>query len=414
MNEQQNEELYMILGRLIQAYTKGETSQVSVEIADRIFQSVEYCISLYHENEKKLYEKESKLSANQDIHACDQSPETSNKSEQISMISAYEKGYLLGEECAQQTKKLWIKVKNSSVNVDNNSYRETIWNGTGQFFDRYSLRFAANEIPKELTYPLANKVTGVSGIIYVKEYLTSLLLENQFMAKFDVNEIRALLAGMDAQAPDLCFNLSEAILTNAIAHQLLGNPCTTLDLASEEQTKLKDLITSLTIAQLQERLELAANQLLTEINLASEEMNAYVQAVLKRLSYQWSKEIRTGLTAKRFVSLNSEGETRSLKLTGSMMSESEWIECNFSLNQADSVKERVRIIAEHVHHIDDLIRCFDHFAGEEYYTLFAMLNQSEKEQLLAMVTKHLEEVEDEGLLDGWEQAMLEYEQKTKN
>jgi hypothetical protein len=44
-----------------------------------------------------------------------------------------------------------------------------------------------------IEYPLLKDDASITGIIYIKNYLTQLKLENEFCAKYSKNHIRALL-----------------------------------------------------------------------------------------------------------------------------------------------------------------------------------------------------------------------------
>lgn len=94
---------------------------------------------------------------------------------------------------------LWQRVVATMPRIRNIALRDTLAN-IGHLPQTYDTFFAAHEVPVSIDYPLTKPVSErLKGLDYVEAWLTQLLEEAQFLARFDVDEMTAYL---DAWCPD--------------------------------------------------------------------------------------------------------------------------------------------------------------------------------------------------------------------
>ena len=106
---------------------------------------------------------------------------------------------------------LWQRVIAIMPPIRNIALRDTLAS-IGRVPQTYDTFFAAHEVPASIDYPLSKPLSEqLKGLDYVEAWLTQLLEEAQFLARFDVGEMTAYL---EAWCPDyrgLLINLYDPI-----------------------------------------------------------------------------------------------------------------------------------------------------------------------------------------------------------
>ena len=106
---------------------------------------------------------------------------------------------------------LWQRVIAVMPPIRNIALRDTLAS-IGRLPQTYDTFFAAHEVPASIDYPLSKPISEqLKGLDYVEAWLTQLLEEAQFLARFDVGEMTAYL---EAWCPDyrgLLINLYDPI-----------------------------------------------------------------------------------------------------------------------------------------------------------------------------------------------------------
>jgi len=111
-----------------------------------------------------------------------------------SVRTLWEAGVSLLEQAVKDCQTLLDEVKATRVPTELIAYNHTIDHAFGNALSPYDPRYAAHETPGGLIdYPLYRDDMSVTGILYIKNYLTQLLKENRFCAGYRENYIRALL-----------------------------------------------------------------------------------------------------------------------------------------------------------------------------------------------------------------------------
>ena len=107
---------------------------------------------------------------------------------------------------------LWREVVATMPPIHNVSLRDTL-SSLGQVRERYDVCFAAHEVPCDIDYQLSEPVDpGLLGIDYVEAYLTQLLAEARWIARYDVESCVAVLELVCPDYWGLNVNLCDLLL----------------------------------------------------------------------------------------------------------------------------------------------------------------------------------------------------------
>lgn len=194
--------MMQILSEEILYYTNGKSSSVSTETAQSLLESMLYCITAYLNT-----------LAN---------PSATLQTRDLGEL--YQSGLNLIKQYVEDAKKLLSEVKATRVQTDLIAYNNTIDIDMDQLLQCYDPRFnAQNTTPLSATafieYPLSKDDMSITGIIYIKNYLTQLKKENEFCAKYSRNYIRALLFTHGVKHHidyrEMLINIPELILENS-------------------------------------------------------------------------------------------------------------------------------------------------------------------------------------------------------
>lgn len=173
------EEAAAVQGRVMQLlseeilrYNCGRSSSVRVEKAQSLLESILYSITAYLQTVPD--------------------PAAALRDESAAVLR--QNGIDLLDRYMEDVKKLLEEVKATRTPTELIAYNHTLDECFGEELDRYDPRFAAQETPCGLIdYPLLKDDMSVTGILYVKNYLTQLKDENRFCSGYKKNYIRALL-----------------------------------------------------------------------------------------------------------------------------------------------------------------------------------------------------------------------------
>lgn len=193
--------IMQLLSEEILEYTNHQSSSVRTEAAQSILESMLYGITAY----------------------LDTLPEPAAALKTQDLKELRRKGVDLLKQYAQDCKTLLAEVKATRIPTDLIAYNSTVDSEIEELLHHYDPRFAAqNTTPLSamaiISYPLSKDDLSVTGIIYIKNYLTQLKKENAFCAGYSKNYIRSLLLthGIKHRVDyrELMINIPELILEN--------------------------------------------------------------------------------------------------------------------------------------------------------------------------------------------------------
>lgn len=136
------------------------------------------------------------------------------------------------------SKKLWQDACVSLPMIPNIALRDTLAS-IGDFPKSYDYRSMAHEIPCSIDYPLCHPVSeSLVGVDYINEYLRRLLIEADFLQRFELESCERVLAASCRDHLGLLINLCEPIATNAIGLALIGEDPAGLDVSDEDRAEI--------------------------------------------------------------------------------------------------------------------------------------------------------------------------------
>jgi hypothetical protein len=168
--------LMQLLSEDILYYTHGQSSSVSVEKAQSLFESMLYCITAY----------------------LNTLPDPQNTLKTCKLDELYLKGLALVKQYVNDAQLLLAEAKLTRIPTDLIAYNHTIDCEIGMLLEGYDPRFQAQNTTAlsataNISYPLLKDDLSVTGIIYIKNYLTQLIAENKLCSNFAKNYIRSVL-----------------------------------------------------------------------------------------------------------------------------------------------------------------------------------------------------------------------------
>jgi hypothetical protein len=403
MTEKEAEELYSLLGKQVFKYTSGESTSVSIETAQRILKSIDYCINSYY----KSLENPTPYGSEEQLTMMSTAVVVTELGERT-LAEIFELGLQAVQRCVQTTKELLIKVQISCVNVDNIAYRDTIKSGLALFFPKYQPRFGAHLCDANIDYPLAIEVDGLEGVEFLYEYLRRLYLENQFVEKFGVENINSLLRGYHQEASEYLINIFELVLQNALGLSLLSLDLLVLNITLQQQEELYYLLKNLSLAQLLQILEEHAVKVLDSLDLAQTDMITYVKTKAKDIAYRLHQNLKINNLTATFVLFEGEAQQMHAYFEGNIMPDEELRALIYELLGMRYVKDKLNLLKARVHSLSDLKEVLGEcFAGDEYRQVFRLLLPQEIDILLEQAKANLTFYGDETMLSEWERALLE-------
>lgn len=182
------------------------------------------------------------------------------------------------------TEQLWRDVCATMPLIDNIALRDTL-NNLGDFFKWYDYRSMAHEIPVMIDYLLCHPVPEeLQGIDYIEEYLRRLMIEAEFLAKFEIKAIRRVLRASSPDHVELLINFCEPVAVNAIGLALIGRDSADLEITEASLKAIGQLLRTLTRAERQRALLEAAAAVCATVDFQGEDASRYLCDAVRELA----------------------------------------------------------------------------------------------------------------------------------
>lgn len=257
------EEVYAILAERIGRFTMGDSTSVPVETAQRLLESILFCVDLNRRAPSTEIPPEAPLRAR------------------------WQAGVQEARRIAKRAKLLLLQAQRMPPPVVNTAYCDTI-DALPAFFAGYDADFFAQEIPCSFDYPLCRPVQdSLLGAEYMREYLRCLLTESSFLRVFTPETLRALYVRYYIDYADLLVNLFLPAAEMATLCALAGEDVRALWLPPEKLARVGRSLASLEEDEAKERMRQAVKHTLCTLHLAGDFLLHYMQdtalALLVRL-----------------------------------------------------------------------------------------------------------------------------------
>ncbi len=359
-------EIASILKDLIRRYTKGESSSVRTETAEKLMNSVFYALDAYMTS---FNDPEQSL-------AC-------LKTESI--LKIYEKGIRLITLCMADAKMLYREIRQKKLDVPFEVYNTSIDEALPGFFKNYGIVFEAHDTACVLDYPLVFDDMNRQGVYYIRNYLANLSTETEFCRLFNKEDILKLfinygrLYRIDFQKTPL--NIFEVIINNTFFSVLAGNHGSRLDISLSEAEFLRSRLGKKKPAELSLQVDEAFAKIMADLQINGIKLRNYL-ARYQRLFYpRLLNAVKNDSLLHMIVTkTDPESETGSIAFqTGSKMDELSFEILIQHLMAMSDIGEKIDQIVSNVHSVEDFMDLFqaDCLYGDEFGQLFNVLGDVE-------------------------------------
>ncbi len=193
------EQFMRLLERRTAIYTMGDSTSVPKHVAVDLLQSICFVLGIDPDD-----------------------PELTPDLLGVDLEDEYRRRLAEIERKVALSHELWREASIRTPHIENIALRDTLAE-IGRFPQRYDFRSMAHEIPVSIDYPLCHPVDeSLPGVDYINEYLRRVIIEADFLERFEVADIERVLAAASPDYIELLVNLYEPVATNAIGLALLG------------------------------------------------------------------------------------------------------------------------------------------------------------------------------------------------
>lgn len=364
------EKIGEILKELIINLTKGESSSITVEKAEKLIIGIWYTIDAYMNSLDNI-----ELS----IEAL--------KNEEVSFI--YKNGKEILKKDFINVKNLYEEVLQSRVLISLDAYNDTL-KGIGDFFKLYNLDYEPDECDANIDYPLAFDDWNVKGLYYMKNYLWNLYLENNICNKFENEDINLILKSYgennDINYRDLLINIFEMSITNLVFAKLINK--NSLQIKNEEFEILNEKLKNLKEGQIEITIKEIIEKIISDYNF-NEFEQLYIKNYQKILIENTIRELKRNNLKNLLVITDNIKIKKDTVIVSeeNVLSDKEFKNLIEEIIYSDNIYEKISIINKKIKSIKDYIDMLksDCLFEDEYILLFMSLSKLE----LAILGKYV-------------------------
>lgn len=276
-------QILQLLDEIIYKYNGNESSSIRKEVMEDISNSIMYTISLYL-----------KTFVN---------PDDAIKSiEKQGLKIVYQEGRKKIDKMINSIRVMYMKVKQNKLNIQNDTYNDTLIGGIQSFLKIYDPDFKAQDMKITADYPLYNNLIGkLNGVEFIKEYLNSIYLENIFCKKFSEEKIKYLLYGYAHDYKDLIINIFEIVLLETIACKIVKRNIQDLIISPSELNEIYELFKDKEEAVIRNAVINAYKDIIYEIQLGNQEIKKYIERNIDSLIGMIINALRQKTLDKLFI-----------------------------------------------------------------------------------------------------------------
>lgn len=365
-------QLQDVIRDLILKYTKGDSSSVRVETAERILISSLYCIDAYISEFDNLEDALAIL----------------NKDD---LQKIYIRGYEQVRQCTEDTEIKYKEMIEKKLDIPLAIYNDTLDNALRDFFKVYEIRFNSHDTMTSIDYPLVFDDMRARGVYYIKNYLTNLGIENYFCSLFSVSEINKIIKSYgelhNIESKNLYINVFEIVVNNAIFSLLSGGVAKNLIISNQQYSYLTKLFRGLRTYKLEYVIEEAIYKMLDDISCNIIEIRSYLNRYKEILIGRILNAVDCG--AFKYLIIKDNG--KKVGGRGIIFKESDRMDDeNFrkvidKIFEASDLAHKISIIRSSIESLKDFLDMLnsDCLFGKEYLALYSKMEDIE----LAMLAK---------------------------
>lgn len=268
-------------------YTKRESSTISQKCAERLYSSVLYQADVY------LLSLQSLFNAVQEVT--------------LSPIEALlDRGQKLILQLHENNLQIFRNAYRNRLNLPVYEYKYVMNKSFDEYYRGYSARFDARNCCAAIDYPLLGCPAynmKTQGVLFIHEYYTGILHENEFCKYFSEEKIEQILTRYGeiygCRYTDLLFNIAEVLLNNLLGGALLGKPLFKLSL---NRNDIYDIVNQYTLSSE----EAICNEIKKAFSVYQEAISnpslyRYLQKYIPSFAQELLKRIEYGGAERFFV-----------------------------------------------------------------------------------------------------------------
>ena len=357
-------ELGKLLKEIIIKYTKGESSSVTVETAEKLIIAIWYTIDMYLGSFGNITDS---------IEAI--------KNE--SLESMYSKGKLILKEEFEAIKYFYEETIKNKLDIEIIAYNDTLGEGIEAFFKNYNIEFEPHDAPGSIDYPLAFDDWSVQGLNYIKNYLKNINIENRICSYFDKSAINNMLENYGKMYSinyrDLLINVFELIITNAIFSFIINKDYKTLEIKEEQFISLEKNFNTLN-KDISKLIDLCIDKLIYDFNIVNEDEINYLNRYKKVIISSVNSGIKNNNIKNMLViTKDTEITKNNLTIEVNNLEDEEFKNIIEAIINEENIVNKINIINDKINSIKDFIDMLnsDCLFNDEYIELFKSLTDIE-------------------------------------
>lgn len=276
-------QILQLLDEKVYKYTGNDSTSIRKEVMDDILNSNSYTISIYLKTFR-------------------------NPDEAIKVIKekglkiAYQEGRKKIDKMLNIIRVMYIKVKQNKLNIPNVTYNDTLIGGIKGFLKIYNPDFKAQDMKITADYPLYNNlIDKLDGVEFIKEYLSSIYLENVFCEKFSEEKINYLLYGYSHDYKDLIINIFEIVLLEAIGCKLVKRDIQDLTISTDELNEIYVMFKGKEKIEIKQMINDVYQEISNELVLNNEQLQKYIEKNLDYVVEMIANSVKQNTLDKVFI-----------------------------------------------------------------------------------------------------------------
>lgn len=358
-------ELGKILKSIIMKYTKGESSSVTVETAEKLLIAIWYTIDAY-------------------IASFDNIDDSIEAIKNESLDKMYNEGKEILKKEFEITRRLYEKTIENKLDIEIIAYDDTLLDGIEAFFVNYDIEFEPHEAPGSIDYPLAFDDWNVQGLNYIKNYLKNINIENKICSYFKESSIKNILEQYGKMYKinyrDLLINVFELTINNAVFSLIINGNYNTLEINEDEFIHLEKNIKNLN-NDISKLINLCVDKIINDFNIVDEDEVNYLEKYKKVIINSTISGIKNNNLKNMLVISKKEESTKNRFIIEyeNNLEDDEFKNIIEDIIEEENIFTKINIIKSKINSIKDFIDMLnsDCLFKEEYTELFKSLTDIE-------------------------------------
>lgn len=297
----------------------------------------------------------------------------------------------------------------TAVPIPNLAYQDTL-RELAVFFKKYHYHHFAHQIPCMIDYPLAQPVSeALLGVDYIQCYLEALVIENDFLGRFNPETVIQLLRRVTPSYQEDLLSLYETVAANALALTLLDADPRHLDVTRGDRQRLNTLLRACPEKDLPQLGRETALKLLNELSLDEAAAKSYLCDTAVPLFGRLGAPLTDDMLRQVFPPLYmGNGAAPKPRYIDNPPMENEALrQLLETMRGCQSLDEKIRLATESLKSLRDWAEVLNvSFWGEELDRVLSALTPDEVAQLRLYAVRRRQRAPEWHSETGWEDHFL--------